>query len=273
MVYFGCKRMSHFPAIMGIVNVTPDSFSDGGLYAEHQAAIAHASSLIEQGADIIDIGGESTRPGASIISVEEEIDRTIPVIEGIRRINQDILISIDTTKSMVAEHAMKVGASMINDVSGLDEGPELAQIAAHYSSPLILMHRNGISATMQVSPHYDNVIEEVKLHLMQRCALARQYGANDIIIDIGIGFGKTIDHNWALLRSLHEFHEIGYPMLLGISRKSFLGSTLDIDNPADRDVPTHLLHALLLNKHCSIIRVHDVHMASMTKKLYARLHE
>ncbi len=265
--------MSRFPSIMGIVNVTPDSFSDGGLYAEHQTAIAHSCALIEQGVDIIDIGGESTRPGANIITIEEEIDRTIPVIEGIRRINPDVLISIDTTKPKVAESAMKAGASMINDVSGLDAGPELAQIAAHYSVPLIVMHRKGNSATMQVSPHYDNVVEEVKLHLMQRCALAREHGAEDIIIDIGIGFGKTVDHNWTLLQSLHEFHEIGYPILLGISRKSFLGSMLDISNPADRDVPTQLLHALLLNKHCSIIRVHDVHMAVMTKKLYARLHE
>ncbi|MBM4150717.1 MAG: dihydropteroate synthase [Ignavibacteria bacterium] len=265
--------MSQFPFIMGIVNVTPDSFSDGGLYADHQTAIAHANSLIEQGADIIDIGGESTRPGAEIISIEEEIHRTIPVIEGIRKFNSDITISIDTTKSEVAEAAMNAGACMINDISGLDSGPELARIAAHFDVPLILMHRKGVSATMQQNPQYANIVEEVKLHLMERCALAKEYGAHKLIIDIGIGFGKTMDHNWELLRSLHEFYDIGYPMLLGISRKSFIGSTLDITNPADRDVPTHLLHALLMNKHCSIIRVHDVSMAVMAKKLYARLHE
>jgi dihydropteroate synthase len=248
--------MSQFPSIMGIVNVTPDSFSDGGLYADHQTAIAHANSLIEQGADIIDIGGESTRPGAEIISIEEEIHRTIPVIEGIRKFN-----------------TMNAGACMINDISGLDSGPELARIAARFDAPLILMHRKGVSATMQQNPQYENIVEEVKLHLMERCALAKEYGAHKLIIDIGIGFGKTMDHNWELLRSLHEFHDIGYPMLLGISRKSFIGSTLDITNPADRDIPTHLLHALLINKHCSIIRVHDVSMAVMAKKLYARLHE
>lgn len=263
--------MNRFPSIMGIVNVTPDSFSDGGLYAEHQAAIKHACELIEQGADIIDIGGESTRPGAEIISIEEEITRTIPVIEGIKAIHPDSTISIDTTKPEVAESAMKAGASMINDVSGLDAGPELAKIAAHYDVPLIIMHRKGISATMQNNPHYDNVTEEVKLHLMNRCALALQYGAEKLIIDIGIGFGKTLEHNWELLKSLHEFHEIGYPMLLGISRKSFIGSTLGITNPSDRDIPTHLLHALLMNKHCSIIRVHDVNLAVMTRTLHTRL--
>ncbi len=260
-----------FPAIMGILNVTPDSFSDGGLYHEHQTAIAHASQLIEQGADIIDIGGESTRPGADIISIEEEINRTIPVIHGLRALHPDITISIDTIKAEVAEAAIKAGANIINDISGLDAGPDLAIIAAKYNVPLIIMHRKGISATMQKNPTYDDVVEEVKLHLMERCALAREYGAEQLIIDVGIGFGKTVEHNWELLRSLHEFHEIGYPMLLGISRKSFIGSSLDIANPAERDIPTHLLHALLLNKHCSIIRVHDVAMAKMTKTLYERL--
>lgn len=260
-----------FPAIMGILNVTPDSFSDGGLYHEHQTAIAHASQLIEQGADIIDIGGESTRPGADIISIEEEINRTIPVIHGLRALHPDITISIDTIKAEVAEAAIKAGANIINDISGLDAGPDLAIIAANYSVPLIIMHRKGISATMQKNPVYDDVVEEVKLHLLERCALAREHGADQLIIDAGIGFGKTVEHNWQLLRSLHEFHEIGYPMLLGISRKSFIGSSLDIANPAERDIPTHLLHALLLNKHCSIIRVHDVAMAKMTKTLYERL--
>ncbi|NBP64381.1 MAG: dihydropteroate synthase [Bacteroidetes bacterium] len=265
--------MSQFPSIMGIVNVTPDSFSDGGLYAEHQSAIKHACTLIEQGADIIDIGGESTRPGAEIISIDEEINRTIPVIAGVKSIYPDCTISIDTTKPEVAEAAIKAGATIINDVSGLDAGPELAQIAAQHNVPLIIMHRKGISATMQNNPQYDNVVEEVKLHLMNRCALALQHGAEKLIVDIGIGFGKTMEHNWELLRSLHEFHEIGYPIVLGISRKSFIGTSLNITHPADRDIPTHLLHALLLQKHCSIIRVHDVHMAVMTRTLYTRLQQ
>lgn len=260
-----------FPAIMGIVNVTPDSFSDGGLYSEHQSAIAHACTLIEQGADIIDIDGESTRPGADIISIEEEINRTIPVIQGLRSLHPEITISIDTIKPEVAESAIKAGAHIINDISGLDNGPELAIIAAQYKVPLIIMHRKGISATMQQNPTYEDIVEEVKHHLLERCALAREHGAEQLIIDVGIGFGKTIEHNWELLRSLHEFHEIGYPMLLGISRKSFIGASLDIANPAERDIPTHLLHALLLNKHCSIIRVHDVAMAQMTRTLHSRL--
>jgi dihydropteroate synthase len=265
--------MNQFPSIMGIVNVTPDSFSDGGLYSEHQSAIKYACTLIEQGADIIDIGGESTRPGAMIISIDEEINRTIPVIEGIKAIHPDSTISIDTTKPEVAEAAMKAGATIINDVSGLDAGPKLAKIAAQYDVPLIIMHRKGISATMQNNPQYDDVVEEVKLHLINRCALALQHGAEKLIVDIGIGFGKTMEHNWELLRSLHEFHEIGYPILLGISRKSFIGTTLEINNPADRDIPTHLLHALLINKYCSIIRVHDVRMAVMTRTLYTRLQQ
>lgn len=260
-----------FPAIMGIINVTPDSFSDGGLYTEHTTAIAHACRLIEQGADIIDIGGESTRPGADIISIDEEINRTIPVIKGLRELHPEVTISIDTIKPEVAESAINAGAHIINDISGLDNGPELAIIAAKYDVPLIIMHRKGISATMQQNPTYDDVVEEVKVHLMERCALAKEHGAEKLIIDVGIGFGKTIEHNWELLRSLQEFHEIGYPMLLGISRKSFIGASLDIANPAERDIPTHLLHALLLNKHCSIIRVHDVAMAQMTRTLYSRL--
>jgi dihydropteroate synthase len=260
-----------FPSIMGIVNVTPDSFSDGGKYNEHTTAIEHASLLIKQGADIIDIGGESTRPGADIISIEEEINRTIPVIQGLRAINSEIAISIDTIKPEVADAAIQAGANIINDISGLDNGPELAIIAAKHDVPLIIMHRKGLSATMQKNPTYDDVVEEVKQHLMERCALAKEHGAEKLIIDVGIGFGKAIDHNWELLRSLQEFHEIGYPMLLGISRKSFIGASLNIANPTDRDIPTHLLHALLLHKHCSIIRVHDVAMAQMTRTLYSRL--
>jgi dihydropteroate synthase len=189
----------------------------------------------------------------------------------LRETHPEITISIDTTKPEVAESAIKAGAHIINDISGLDNGPELAIIAAKYDVPLIIMHRKGISATMQQNPTYDDIVEEVKIHLMERCALAKDHGAEKLIIDVGIGFGKTIEHNWELLRSLHEFHEIGYPMLLGISRKSFIGASLDIANPAERDIPTHLLHALLLNKHCSIIRVHDVAIAQMTRTLYARL--
>lgn len=260
-----------FPQIMGIVNVTPDSFSDGGQFFHHEHAIRHACSLIEQGADIIDIGGESTRPGANIIDVEEEINRTIPVIQGIRAIHPDITISIDTTKKDVAQAAIESGATMINDISGLDAGPDLAILAAQHDIPLIIMHRKGISSTMQHHPAYDDVVREVYDHLLQRCALAQEHGAHSLIIDIGIGFGKTLEHNWSLLRSLHEFHELGFPILLGISRKSFIGSTLNIKDPAERDIPTHLLHALLMNKHCHIIRVHDVQLAIMTKTLHSRL--
>ena len=203
---------------------------------------------------------------------EEEIRRVIPVIEGIRESGCTIPISIDTIKAPVARAALQAGATIINDISGLDDGPALAELSAEYDVPLILMHRKGISATMQNNPHYDDIVKEVKEHLIQRCMLAESYGAQKLIIDIGIGFGKTLEHNWKLLSSLHEFFDSGYPMLLGISRKSFLGSTLNISHPEERDIPTMLMHALLIKHPIAIIRVHNVASASMVKTLYNHLH-
>ena len=260
-----------FPSIMGVINVTPDSFSDGGKHLNHEVAIRHGLSLIEQGADILDIGGESTRPGAHIISIEEELHRVIPVIQGIRKAGCTYPISIDTIKPQVAKAALDAGATIINDISGLDAGPDLARIAAEYNVPLILMHRKGISATMQQNPSYDNVVAEVKEHLANRCALAESVGATSLMIDIGIGFGKTLEHNWQLLKSLHDFSDLGCPMVLGISRKSFLGATLDIANAEERDIPTALLHALLLSSNVHTIRVHNVVNITMLRELYNRL--
>ena len=195
----------------------------------------------------------------------------IPVIKGIRNAGCTHPISIDTIKPEVARAALDAGATIINDISGLDAGPALASIASEYNVPLILMHRKGISATMQQNPTYDNVVAEVKKHLKDRCSLAESVGAPSLMIDIGIGFGKTLEHNWQLLRSLHEFSDLNYPMVLGISRKSFLGATLNIPNAEERDIPTALLHALLLTANVHTVRVHNVVNVSMLRELYNRL--
>ncbi|MCS7177374.1 MAG: dihydropteroate synthase [Candidatus Kapabacteria bacterium] len=257
-----------FPQIMGVVNVTPDSFSDGGLYVEPQAAIEHALRLVEEGADILDIGGESTRPGAEPVPVEEELRRVIPVVEGIRRYQREIPISIDTTKYEVAAAALAVGATMLNDISALRFDPRIGELAAEHDVPLVLMHMQGTPRTMQENPQYGDVVAEVKAFLQERIAHARALGVRRIIADVGIGFGKTVEHNWELLRRHREFLSLGVPMLLGISRKSFLGKTLGIEDPRQRDCATALLHALLLDSGVSIVRVHNVALMAQLRHLW-----
>lgn len=257
-----------FPQIMGVVNVTPDSFSDGGLYADPAAAVEHALELIERGADILDIGGESSRPGAEPVPVEEELQRVIPVIEGIRRHNRTIPISVDTTKSEVAAAAFAAGATMLNDISALRFDPRMGEVAAAHGVPVILMHMQGTPRTMQLNPHYADVVAEVKAFLHERIAYARSLGIQHIIADVGIGFGKTVEHNWELLRRHREFRELGVPLLLGISRKSFLGTTLGIEEPRQRDCATALLHALLLGSGADIIRVHNVALLVQLRRLW-----
>ncbi|MEN3026803.1 MAG: dihydropteroate synthase [Chlorobiota bacterium] len=257
-----------FPQVMGIVNVTPDSFSDGGLYIEPQAAIEHALRLVEEGADILDIGGESTRPGAEPVPVEEELRRVIPVVEGIRRHQREISISVDTTKYEVAAAALAVGATMLNDISALRFDPRIGELAAEHDVPLVLMHMQGTPRTMQDNPQYGDVVAEVKAFLQERIAYARSLGVRRIIADVGIGFGKTVEHNWELLRRHREFLALGVPMLLGISRKSFLGKTLGIEDPRQRDCATALLHALLLDSGVSIVRVHNVALMAQLRRLW-----
>ncbi len=257
-----------FPQIMGIVNVTPDSFSDGGLYAEPAAAIEHALELVEQGADILDIGGESTRPGALPVPVEEELRRVIPVIEGIRRHNRTVPISVDTTKYEVAAAALAAGATMLNDISALRFDPRIGELAAQHDVPVVLMHMQGTPRTMQQNPHYTDVVAEVKAFLQERIAYARSLGIRQMFADVGIGFGKTVQHNWELLRRHREFLELGVPLLLGISRKSFLGATLGIQEPRQRDCATALLHALLLDSGASVIRVHNVALLVQLRRLW-----
>lgn len=261
-----------FPQIMGVVNVTPDSFSDGGLYAEPAAAIEHALQLVEEGADILDIGGESSRPGAEPVPVEEELRRVIPVIEGVRRHCPHVPISVDTTKYEVAAAALEAGATMLNDISALRFDPRMGELAARANVPVVLMHMQGTPRTMQLNPHYEDVVAEVKAFLRERIAYARSLGIQSVIADVGIGFGKTVEHNWELLRRHREFLELGVPLLLGISRKSFLGKTLGIEEPRQRDCATALLHALLLESGVSIIRVHNVALLVQLRRLWQALH-
>ncbi len=257
---------------MGIINVTPDSFSDGGLFVKPNAAIEWGLRLIEDGADIIDIGGESTRPNSEPITVAEELKRVIPVVEGIKKRNPKSVISIDTTKYEVAKEAVECGATLINDVSGLRNDIRIAELAADKGCSLIVMHMQGTPKTMQINPTYENVVEEVFQFLHNQIEIAKDYGVGTIIADVGIGFGKTVEHNWELLRNLDKFSQLGVPLLLGISRKSFIGRTLNIDNPVERDVPTLLLHSLLLRFEIDIIRVHNVKQFQMLRTFYDNLY-
>lgn len=264
--------MKKFPKIMGIVNVTPDSFSDGGKYIQTEAAVSHCLSLMDSGADILDIGGESTRPGADPVSADEELSRTLPVINSILEKRPDAIISIDTTKYEVALEAAKAGAQIINDVSGLDIEPGLANIAAEKKISLVLMHMQGLPRNMQKDPKYENVVEDIYHILKKKIELARAMGANSIIADIGIGFGKTLEHNLVLLRNIERFNKLGVPILLGISRKSFIGAVLDIEKPDERDLPTAFIHAMLPGFGGDIIRVHNVAYYDTMRTLFNRIH-
>ena len=208
---------------MGIVNVTPDSFSDGGQFDDVEKAVSHAMRLVEQGADILDIGGESTRPGAKEVPAAEEYARVIPVIEGIVQ-RTDTPISIDTRKPEIAVAAKQVGASIWNDVSALSFSDKSLETAKHLKIPIVLMHAQGSPETMQADPQYSNVVQEVKLWLARRIHLCEEAGIpkERLIVDPGIGFGKTLEHNLALLKNLHVLHDLGCPVLLGASRKRFI---------------------------------------------------
>lgn len=260
-----------FPTIVGIVNVTPDSFSDGGRYYQPDAAIAHARTLVEQGAEVLDVGGESSRPGAEPVSAAEELRRVLPVIEGIRRELPTIPISIDTTKADVARAALDAGATMINDISAGRFDPAMLPLAAERRVPIVLMHMQGTPQTMQRNPTYTDVTREVFEFLQERIAAARAWGVETVIADVGIGFGKTVEHNITLLRNMQRFRELGVPLYLGLSRKRFLGALTGIENPLERDVPTALAHALLLDVPVDYIRVHAVSYIVQLRALWRAL--
>jgi dihydropteroate synthase len=245
--------------IMGILNVTPDSFSDGGKFADTQSAIAQAEDLISAGADILDVGGESTRPFADPVSTEEELRRVIPVIEAVRQ-KHSISISIDTTKAAVAREALKAGADIINDVSALKKDPEMITVVQQTSVPVIIMHMQGTPTDMQIKPVYSDVIAEIIGFFTAQIDWITDKGVdrNRLIIDPGIGFGKTLQHNLSILKHLDKFSSLNLPLLLGHSRKRFLGDITGIPAEAQRDLATAVVTALCASKKISIIRVHDV---------------
>jgi len=252
-------KLGERTCVMGILNVTSDSFSDGGVFVDPDAAVNHALEMIAQGADIIDVGGESTRPGADPVSSEDEIRRTVPVIARIRE-RSALPISIDTTKSDVARLALEAGADIINDISAFESDPKMAGLAAESGAGVILMHMKGTPKTMQSNPDYGNVIEEVCDYLTSRIDAAIQHGvARDrIVIDPGIGFGKTLGHNLALLRALPALAGCGYPLLIGASRKSFIGQLTGRKAPKDRRAGSLGTAAWAVANGAHILRVHDV---------------
>lgn len=253
--------------VMGILNVTPDSFSDGGRYLEKEKAVAHGIKMAADGADIIDVGGESTRPFSKKISVDEELDRVIPVIEALSG-QTSIPISIDTYKAAVAREAIKAGAVIINDISALRFDPDMASLAASNDVPLVLMHMKGTPENMQENPVYSDVIAEIVGFLDSALEAAVKAGVKEemIILDPGIGFGKTLNHNLQIIRGLNRFLGAGRPIMLGVSNKAFLGHILDA-GPQQRDVGTMAAIACGLINGANIVRVHNVKMAVDTVRV------
>ena len=249
------------PLIMGILNVTPDSFSDGGMFTGLNAAVNHGKKMIDEGADIIDIGGESTRPGSERVSAEEQIKRVVHIIEKISETKPDsVQISIDTTRADVAEAALDAGASIVNDVSGGNDDPNIISLCAERGCPYIIMHMQGTPETMQDNPSYDDVVAEIKSFLVNRAEKCINAGIDkdNLCIDPGIGFGKTFQHNLTLLRNLDSYVDTGYTVLLGTSRKRFMGSICNVNSPEELIGATTATTTLGVMAGVKIFRVHDV---------------
>ena len=244
--------------VMGILNITPDSFSDGRKYELVDKAVQFALQMEDEGADIIDIGGESTRPGANSVSVLEECSRVLPVIEGLKA-KSEVLISIDTYKSDVARQSIKAGAEMVNDISGMTFDSYMAKLISESKLPVVLMHIKGTPKNMQVNPNYDDLIKEVSDYLRDRVKFAKENGVKEwqIILDPGIGFGKRVEDNFQLLRELNVIEELGFPVLVGPSRKSFIGLTLNLPVDKRMEGTAAAVTAGILNG-ARIVRVHDV---------------
>ncbi len=254
----GSLELGERTLVMGILNVTPDSFSDAGKYFTHHAAVQHALDMVVAGADILDIGGESTRPGSEPVSAEAELERVIPAIEAIRE-SSDVPISIDTTKAEVARQALESGADLINDVSALRFDPDMVHVAAAFNAPVILMHMLGTPRTMQQNPTYASLFSEIISFLEERIQFAVAHGVprHQILVDPGIGFGKTVPHNLAIIRNLELFQSLDRPLLLGASRKRFIGTILDL-GVEDRELGTAVAHTIGIASGAHILRVHDV---------------
>ncbi|MBY8097622.1 dihydropteroate synthase [Vibrio fluvialis] len=246
------------PHVMGILNTTPDSFSDGGSYTKLDKALERAQKMIAAGVSIIDIGGESTRPGAPEVSLEEELERVIPIVKAIRERNQDVWISVDTSKAEVMRQSVAAGADLINDIRSLTE-PGALEVAAAANVPVCIMHMKGQPKTMQKNPQYGDLMAEVEAFLLERMAACEAAGIarENIILDPGFGFGKSIEHNYHLLANLEQFHRFGLPVLAGMSRKSMIFKLLD-KKPADCMVASVTCASIAAMKGAQIIRVHDV---------------
>jgi dihydropteroate synthase len=250
--------------VMGVLNITPDSFSDGGLFFEPQQAIEHGLRMAEEGADIIDVGGESSRPGSDPVPLDEELKRVIPVIEGLASCLQ-IPLSVDTYKSQVAERAVEAGAQMINDISGLHFDPQMPLVAARYDTPLIIMHIKGTPKTMQQDPSYKDLMGEIIGYLGEGITRAEQGGVDpqQVIVDPGIGFGKRVQDNLVIINRLDELNVLDRPLLIGTSRKSFIGAVLDLE-VHQREIGSLATVAVSAFKGAHIVRVHDVAPARQT---------
>ncbi|MDD2467751.1 MAG: dihydropteroate synthase [Desulfobulbus sp.] len=259
--------MAQQTKIMGILNITPDSFSDGGKWTQEEALEQRIEQLIAEGADIIDVGGESTRPFATSVSADEELQRVIPAIRKIRQLN-DIPISIDTTKATVAREAIEAGATIINDISALRNDPEMIQVVKLFSGQVVIMHMQGTPGDMQVAPCYGEVVAEINSFFAERIEWMEKRGVerSRIVVDPGIGFGKTLEHNLIILRNIPAFKQHGCPVLIGHSRKSFLGQLLNIP-VEERDCPTAMVSAFAERAGADIVRVHQVGATVQALKL------
>src|SRR5262245_31761662 len=252
-------QFGRLPLLMGIVNVTPDSFSDGGQFFDSQTAIAHALKLLDEGADVLDIGGESTRPYSTPISADEELDRVMPVIDAARRERQEAILSIDTSKALVAQAALDAGVEIINDITGLSGDPAMIGLAKSCGAGVCAMHMQGTAQNMQDNPFYSDVVEEIYTFLCERrdSLIAAGIDRARLCLDPGIGFGKTNEHNIKLMANCRRFHDLGCPILIGHSRKAFIGKLIG-DKTADRTAGTVGAALALATQGIQVIRVHDV---------------
>jgi len=261
---------------MGILNITPDSFSDGGLYFRKEQAVSHAELILKNGADILDIGGESSRPGSESINIEDELERVIPVIQEIRNAYPQCLISIDTYKPDVAKEAIMAGANIINDITGLSFDNAMIDLISLTKVPVIIMHMKGTPKNMQKNPTYNNLISDIIYYFNNQINKAHSGGIinNKIILDPGIGFGKTVSHNFSLIKNLGQICDLGYPVLIGPSRKSFIGHTLDLPEKERVEGTAASICAGIMNG-ARIVRVHDIcemkRVVTITEKIRTAL--
>lgn len=256
---------SEIAHVVGILNVTPDSFSDGGNFLNIEAAVQHGLKLLENGAEILDIGGESSRPGADAVSEEEELNRVLPIIEAILKEKKDAVISIDTTKAKVAYEALSKGAKIVNDISSFSIDEKMLEVVKQFDATLIMMHMKGDPKTMQNDPYYQDVVSEVYDYLKRKVEIAKKAGIKNIIIDPGVGFGKRVMDNYELIKRLNEFKGIGQPIMIGVSRKSFLGKAFNL-KVNEREDPTLIAETISIKNGARFIRTHDAKRAHVASK-------